>query len=150
MWLFTVLLACFCLAPARAADNAAKAAKKEQKLFQGTWKATKLIYNGKDVLADGELTLKLVIKGDVATVESTKKVKKEYPKIRLKLDPSTKTKIVDMTVLGGVQKDAVIEGIYAIKGKELKICAKVFGTERPDKFESKEGTSVVLLVLMKE
>src|SRR5262249_28395891 len=103
------------------------AVKGEIKKLQGVWKTAALTYNGKDFLADGKLSINFVFKGDVATIEANDEVKKEYAKIRVKLDPSTTPKIMDMTVLGGVQKDTVIEGIYELKGDELKICAKVFG-----------------------
>jgi uncharacterized protein (TIGR03067 family) len=89
-------------------------------------------------------------KGDEAVVEGNDAVKKEYAKIRVKLDLSTMPKSMDITVVGGVQKDAVIEGIYELKEDELKICAKVFGNDRPTGFSSPEGSSIFLLVLKRQ
>jgi len=131
-------------------DAPKDAVKKELDRLQGTWKATALTYNGKDFFADGKASFQFIIKGDVAVIKGNDKVKKEYAKIRLKLDPATKPKIVDITVTGGVQKDAVIEGIYQLKGDEFKICARVFGTDRPSEFDSPEGSSIALLVLKRE
>jgi len=132
-----------------AADDAAdKAAKKEVAKLQGTWKATSLQYNGKDI-AD-KYPIQLVFKDDLATVASSKEVEKEYTKITFKPDPSTDPMCVDLVIAAGVQKDAVLEGIYKIKDDELTICAKVFGKERPTEFASKEGTSIVLIVLKKD
>jgi uncharacterized protein (TIGR03067 family) len=131
------------------ADDAAdKAKKKEVAKLQGTWKATSLQYNGKDI-AD-KYPIQLVFKDDQATVGSSQEVEKEYTKIIFKADPSTDPKAVDLVIAAGVQKDAVLEGIYKIKDDELTICAKVFGQERPTEFASKEGSSIVLVVLKKE
>ena len=94
--------------------------------------------------------LKFVFKGDQASVEGNAAVKKEYAKISFKLDPSTTPGCVDMTIGAGVQKDAVIEGIYQLKDDELRICARVFGKDRPIEFSSPEGSSIVLLVLKRE
>lgn len=133
-----------------AADNADDAVKKEVAKLQGTWSATSLRWNGKDMPTDGKLAIQFVFKGDQATVKSSKAVEKEYAKITFKLDPSTDPPVVDLVVSGGVQKDAKIEGIYRIKDDELTICAKVFGMDRPTVFESPEGSSIVLMVLKRE
>src|SRR5262245_7986842 len=130
-----------CLLPLAADD----AGKKELEKFQGTWVTKKLEYNGKDVTE--KYGIRLVFKGDVGTVKGNDAVQKEYARLQVKLDPSTTPRCVDMKILGGVQKDAVIEGIYELKGGELKICAKVIGNERPTKFDSPAGQSIVLLVL---
>src|SRR5262249_22487234 len=132
------------------AEEGDKDARSEVKKLKGTWKTAKLIWNGKDYLAGGKKGFNFVFKGDVATIEGNDAVKKEYAKIRVKLDLSTTPKIMDITVLGGVQKDAVIEGIYELKGDELKICAKVFGKDRPSEFASPAGSSIALLVLKRE
>jgi uncharacterized protein (TIGR03067 family) len=91
-----------------------------------------------------------VFKGDTAIVEGNDKVKKEYAKIRVKLDPSASPKLVDISVAGGTQKGAVIKGIYQLKGDELKVCARVFGNGRPTEFASPAGSSIVLLVLKRQ
>ena len=36
-----------------------------------------------------------------------------------------------------------------LKDDELRICAKVFGTDRPSEFKSPDGSSIVLLKLKK-
>jgi uncharacterized protein (TIGR03067 family) len=90
---------------------------------------------------------KFVFKDDVVTVEGEAKLTKEYGKIKVKLDPAATPKLMDLSIAVGSQKDASIEGIYELKEDELRICAKVLGSERPNKFESPDGTSVVLLKL---
>ena len=128
-----------------AADAAKDAGKEVLTKMKGSWSATSLQYNGKDITE--KYKLKFVFKGDLATVEASAAVKREYPKIKFKLDPSTTPACVDMTIAGGVQDALVIEGIYELKGDQLKICAKVLGKDRPAEFASPEGSSIVLLVL---
>jgi uncharacterized protein (TIGR03067 family) len=137
-------------ATSAAAVGGADKAKEDLKKLEGTWKATALTYNGKDFLADGKGGFQFVFNGAEATIQGNDKVKKEYGKIRLKLDPSTTPRTVDITVTDGIQKDAVIEGIYELKDAELRICAKVFGNERPTEFAAPEGSSIVLLVLKRD
>ncbi len=91
-----------------------------------------------------------MIKGDVAAVEGNDAVKKEYTKLKMKLDPSTMPKCLDITIVGGVQNEMVMESIYEVKGDELKLAVKVVGKERPGKFESAEGESVALLKLKRQ
>jgi uncharacterized protein (TIGR03067 family) len=125
-------------------------AKKDLAQFQGTWTAKVVTYNGKDFLAGGKGGFRFVIKDDVAVIEGNKAVKKEYARIKLKLDTSARPKLLDITVAGGIQTGAVIEGIYELKGDEWRICARVLGKERPLVFESPEGSSIVLLVLQRQ
>jgi uncharacterized protein (TIGR03067 family) len=131
----------------KAKDREKDPAKKELDAFQGAWTSAELVYNGKDFLADGKAPLRFVFKGNEATIEASEAVKKEYAKIKIKLDPSTMPKCVDITVSAGGQINAVIEGIYELKKDEIRICAKVLGKERPNEFASPDGSSIVLLVL---
>jgi uncharacterized protein (TIGR03067 family) len=133
-----------------AADDAGDAVQKEVAKLQGTWTATSLRWNGKDLETVGKFAIQLEFKDDQATVRSSKDVEKEYAKFRVKIDPSTDPHIVDIIIGAGVQKDAKMEGIYRIKEDELTICAKVFGNDRPTDFESAEGSSTVLIVLKRE
>jgi uncharacterized protein (TIGR03067 family) len=118
--------------------------KKEIEKLQGTWSVSELTYNGKD---HSKLKFNFVFKGNEAVVEGDDKIKVEYARIKVKVDPTTMPKLFDITVAGGTQKDAVMEGIYEFKGEELRICAKVFGKDRPAEFASPDGSSIVLMVL---
>ena len=118
--------------------------KKEIAKFDGTWTVSEITYNGKD---HSKLKFNFVFKGDEAVVEGNDQVKVEYARLKIKLDPTTTPKILDLTVGAGVQKDASMEGIYEFKGDELRICIKVFGKDRPTEFASPDGSSVALLVL---
>src|SRR5262249_62265273 len=94
--------------------------------------------------------IKLTFKGNAGTVEADAKIKKEYAKIKIKLDATTTPKLIDVEISGGSQKGSKFEGIYELKGNKLKLCVKITGNDRPDKFESKEGDSVALLELEKK
>src|SRR5262245_32890999 len=119
--------------------------KKLLDALQGEWTVAGLEYNGKN-MAD-KFKLVFVFKGNVASVEGDEAVRTEYAKLSFKFDPSTDPKCVDLTVLGGIQKDATMEGIYELKGDELRLCVKVFGKDRPNEFKSPDGSSIVLLTL---
>ncbi len=121
----------------------AEEGKKDLAALEGTWTLESLQYDGKDLT--GQYKFALVIKGKTATIEGSNTIKNEYAKIGLKLDPSTTPKCLDLTVVGGTQKDSVLEGIYEVKGDEMKWCVKVLGKERPGKFESPEGESIALV-----
>lgn len=125
------------------------AVKKDLTKLEASWTATSVQYNGKEFLSD-KFGLRFVIKGDIATVESTAEVKKEYAKMKLKIDPGTTPACMDLTVTAGIQKDAVMEAVYQVKDDELKICIRVLGKDRPGEFESPEGSSIALLVFKKD
>src|SRR5687768_1154924 len=114
MFRTALLLGTLWAAGASAQDDKAK---KDLEALQGTWEVEALEYNGKDVA--GRYKFSFVFKGDVGTVEGNDAVKKEYAKVSIKLDPATTPPCIDMTILGGIQKDAVIEGIYRLQGDEL-------------------------------
>ena len=124
--------------------------KEELKKLQGDWKATKVTYNGEALSDDatGKITMKL--KGDTAQVGANKSIKGEYTKVQFKIDPSVTPKSMDVTIIAGGQKGATMEGIYKLEKDRLTICAKVLGMDRPTKFESPAGESIVLIVLEKQ
>ena len=116
----------------------------ELEKLKGTWSVTDLTYNGKD---HNTLKFNFVFKGDEVVVEGNDRVKLEYARFKVKLDLTTTPKLFDITVGGGVQKGAAMEGIYELKDNELRICLKVFGKDRPADFKSADGSSNALLVL---
>jgi uncharacterized protein (TIGR03067 family) len=124
--------------------------KKELARFAGTWSLSELNWNGKDLTGNPKTAFRFVFKGDEAVVEGSEAVRKEYARIEFKIDPSTRPRIMDITVTGGTQKDAAIEGIYEFKDGQLRICARVFGKDRPGTFEAPAGSSIVLVVLKRE
>jgi uncharacterized protein (TIGR03067 family) len=126
---------------------AAQTSDKEVDKLQGTWMPQKLLYNGKDLSEDARFKFKLIFKGKQATLVGGADTVKDYGKLLFKLDPSTSPRICDMSV---GNSDQVIEGIYELKGNELKICARVFGKDRPTEFSSPGGAGIALAVFKKE
>jgi len=130
-----------------ASANAEDAAKKDLENLQGLWEMTEGVHDGRDVSAD--VKIKLKIKGDEVAVEGNEEVTKDYAKFKIKIDPSTSPKAMDLIVTGGEQKDTTLEGIYELKGDKLKIAVKLGGKERPTKFGSPEGSSIAYMVLQR-
>ncbi len=95
-------------------------AKKETAKFQGTWNLSALSYDGEE----HKLKFKIVFKGNEGIVEDNDDVKREYAKIKFKLNPAAKPRTMDISVVSGSQTDATMEGIYELKDDELRICAK--------------------------
>lgn len=132
---------------------AADAKEEVQKVVdqvQGSWTTTSLIFNGKDVSGEGYAKLRFIFKGNEAALEGSDQVKKEYARLAFQFDPSTMPRLLDITIKAGTQKDLKVEGIYELKGDELKICVRVTGNERPADFTSAENSQVALLVLKRE
>lgn len=119
--------------------------RKDVDALQGAWAVEGLEYNDKDL--KDKYKISFTVKGDVLTVEGDGEVRKEYAKLAFKLDPSTTPKCLDLTVAGGSQKDALMEGIYELKGDEVRLCVRVFGKDRPSEFKSPDGSSIALLSL---
>jgi uncharacterized protein (TIGR03067 family) len=123
--------------------------KKELDKIQGTWTTSSIEYNGKS-FDDLAKDLQFVFKGDTATVEGNANVRKDYATLTFKLDPSVTPKQLDLTVKAGGQKDAVMQGIYELKGDELRLCVLVFGRDRPTEFAAPAGSVTALVVLKRE
>jgi uncharacterized protein (TIGR03067 family) len=132
------------LALAATAQN--DAGKKELDKLQGAWSVVRLEYSGEEIKSK----IRFVLKGDQAVVEADDNIKKEYARIKFKLDPSTMPRIVDVSVADGIQKGTVLEGIYELKADEWKLCIKVIGKERPSEFSAPAGSSNCLVVLKRE
>jgi uncharacterized protein (TIGR03067 family) len=124
------------------------AVKKELAALQGTWTIEALQYNGQDV--SGKYKMSLTIKDDMGTIGGNEQVQKEYGKIKLKLDPGSTPKCLDLVIVAGAQNETVLEAIYELKGDELKLCVKAIGKDRPGKFESPEGENIALVTFKRE
>lgn len=120
--------------------------KKDVDRFAGAWTVDGVTYDG----VDHKLKFKIVFKGNEGKVEGNDKIADQYGAVRFTIDPKASPKTIDLTISLGSQTDAKMRGIYELKGDELRVCVKVFGTDRPKEFEAPDGSSAALLVLKRE
>jgi uncharacterized protein (TIGR03067 family) len=127
-----------------------KTAEKELKELEGTWVVETMIGGGKDFYADGQPKAVVIFKGDKARVEGNELLQKLYTSFTVKVDPTTTPKCLDMVITEGSMKGERVECIYEVKGDELKMCARLGSGERPSKFESPEGSPIILAVAKRQ
>jgi len=140
-----VVFALVSLGVASAQDDAGK---KELKKFQGTWQVVSAQDSGNPVPEEVVQNLKIVIKGKQLTLKGVEDLIQKFGKITLTIDPATTPKIIDFKIEAGSEKGNSFEGIYELKGKQLKICsATVSGGNRPNEFKAESGSNRVLFVL---
>ena len=120
---------------ARADDKAD--VEKELKKLQCTWTFESVEVGGKEQPAAD-------FKGMTVTFEGNKFIVKKGDEViqvgTEKLDPSRSPKTVDVTVVEGLNKGAVMLGIYEISGDTLKVCFDPEGKKRPTEFKSAPGS----------
>jgi uncharacterized protein (TIGR03067 family) len=136
-----------CLPLGAAQDDAVK---KEQAKLQGVWQVLNSEEDGKATPEFIVQALKLEIKGNQITIKGVEDLVKKFGKVTLTIDPATTPKIIDFKIEAGSEKDNVYEGIYELKGDELRICASVVKGARPEEFKTKAGSNRALFVLKRE
>jgi uncharacterized protein (TIGR03067 family) len=116
--------------------------KIDLKQLQGKWTLAALEVNGKDVPVQRLDGTKLTIKGNDYTIELKNKT---VIVCKLKLDPSTDPKHLDMTFLEGENKDKVHKAIYRIDGDKFQLCRGLTpDKERPNQFATWPDTNYFL------
>jgi uncharacterized protein (TIGR03067 family) len=117
--------------------------EKEFKKFQGIWTFESVEAGGKKAPADQ-------LKGATITFAADKfTVKKGDEVIQVgtqKLDPSRSPKTIDVRMTEGLNKGAVMLGIYEIDGDTLKVCFDEEGKQRPTEFKSPAGSATFVNV----
>jgi uncharacterized protein (TIGR03067 family) len=126
---------------ARAGDNTD--VEKERKKFQGTWTFESVEADGKKQPAAEFKGMTLTFEGDRFTVKKGDEVIMVGTQ---KLDPSRSPKAVDVKVAKGLNKGAVMLGIYEIRGDTLKVCFDPEGKKRPTEFKSASGSQTFVAV----
>src|SRR5262249_14838532 len=121
----------------------------EEKL-QGTWTVVSMERRGKAAPADEVNAYKVIIKGDLFTVED-KREGKEEEQLKITLDPTKKPKAIDLIPQGRKKGRGTLKGIYELDGDTLKInVTKRENGERPTAFASGTDKDESLLVLKRE
>jgi uncharacterized protein (TIGR03067 family) len=123
-----------------------EAAQKEVKKLDGKWKVVKNVVNGEE--QSTEVNKYLTFTGRKLAVDD-----KEAAEITA-LDPSTDPKCIDLKITlddTGIAKGTVFEGIYKLDGDDLQLAIHIGSDKkRPDKFESANNSSIVLVTLKRE
>jgi uncharacterized protein (TIGR03067 family) len=125
---------------ARADDKAA--VEKELKKFQGTWTFESVETGGKEIQATEFKGMTVTFEGDKFTVKKGDEVIQAATQ---KLDPSRSPKTLDVTVTEGLNKGAVMLGIYEISGDTLKVCFDPEGKKRPTQFKTGPGSQTLVV-----
>ena len=125
----------------RAGDKAD--VEKELKKFHGVWTFASVEAGGKKAPAADFQGMTVTFAGDKYTVKKGDEVIQVG---RQKLDPSRSPKTIDVTVTEGLNKGAVMLGIYEIDGDTLKVCFDEGGKERPTEFRSTPGSQTFVNV----
>jgi uncharacterized protein (TIGR03067 family) len=142
LYLFTLAgLALAAPAPPQPED----VAKKDLAKMQGAWTVESVRHSGADEPAESVAKDKVVIDGDKFTIKHDGRDEEST----IKLDPSKTPKALDVTLASG---EAML-GIYELDGDTLKIAVTGPPAKQPEekgraaKFESPEGSGLVLVVL---
>jgi uncharacterized protein (TIGR03067 family) len=117
--------------------------EKEFKKFHGVWTFESAEAGGRKTPADDLKGVTLTFAGDKYTVKRGDEVIQVGTQ---KLDPSKSPKAIDVTVTEGLNKGAVMLGIYEIDGDTLKVCFDEEGKKRPTEFKSAPGSQTFVNV----
>jgi RNA polymerase sigma-70 factor (ECF subfamily) len=136
--------------PKPAAEDATKAQDADKKTdkdkLQGTWVPVTVEFRGRKV-SEQEIkdkNFEMIFTGDKVTIPTSQGDTQE---VTYKLDPAKKPKHIDFLI----SKDEPSKAIYLLQGDTLKVCMPMKeGDERPTEFESKTGTSILLMELKKK
>ncbi len=111
-------------------------AKSDQELIQGTWEVVSGEKGGEKLPEEIVKAIKITFKGDKLSLAHGDDAKEAT----FKLDPAKKPRHLDANIDG-----KTIEAIYALEGKNLKICAGEPASPRPKDFKG-EGENIFLVL----
>lgn len=120
----------------------------EDKKFEGTWVVTMMETGGQKVPEQAFADMTFTFKGKKYEQKVGDKLVEAGTQ---DLDPSKTPKQMDITVSEGEAKGEKQLAIYEIDGDKAKICAAIHGDkERPNKFETKEGSMSMIFELKRK
>ena len=125
-----------------AAPGDKEAPKKEAPTLVGDWDGEKAVRGGKErPVPEGGITITFTKDGKLLFKEGAKDTTEGSYKVDAKKDPAE----IDLTP---PKEEGTLVGIYKLDGDTLTICLSEKGsTDRPTRFESPEGTNVMLITL---
>jgi uncharacterized protein (TIGR03067 family) len=125
-----------------AAPGDKEAAKKEAPSIVGEWDGEKAVRGGMErPVPEGGIKITFTADGKLVVKEGNKDAAEGTYKVDAKKNPAE----IEVTP---PKEDGVRIGIYKIEGDTLTICrADKDSTDRPTKFESPDGTNVMLMTL---
>ncbi len=128
------------LAPTATGDDKTDA---DLKAMVGKWKIEKAELSGKDI-SDAIKEAKFEI---TAGGKYTLQIGEEKDAGSFTIDPSKKPKEIDVKPTAGPLKDKTMKAIYKLDGDTMTVCYQHDADgKRPEKFESKDGTTHLLIV----
>jgi uncharacterized protein (TIGR03067 family) len=133
------VLVVLCLVDAPAKDVAA-----DGKSLQGSWTATTAENGGRKV---EQATIQVVFKDDSLRLFEENKL---LATATFRLQADGEARLIDLSFTEGSIKGTHSEGIYALKGNDLRICFSLNEKERPTEFTSAPGSQFLLLVLQRD
>jgi uncharacterized protein (TIGR03067 family) len=119
----------------------------ELKKWQGTWRYTSVIMEGKAGLQEKLAKRTITFTGDKWAVREDGNLLQAGT---LKLDPAKKPAQIDALVSEGPDKGLTMLGIYEIKGDTLKVCFDPMGKARPTSFTPKGGEFATIIERVKK
>ena len=97
--------------------------------------------DGKELPADGFKGMTVVFEGNKYSVKKGDEV---IQTAALKIDPSRSPRTLDIAVVEGLDKGAVMLGIYEFSGDTLKVCFDPVG-KRPTQFKTGSGSQTLVV-----
>ena len=117
----------------------------------GTWQVVGHQTNGKPTNEEHWRKVQFVFNGTRLTFLGDEVLSKKIAKITLVIDPATTPAVIDLKIVEGEFKGTMLEGVYEIKGDDLKICFRNDEMKnRPTDFSTNQDASRVLFVLKRE
>ena len=145
--LIALFAGCVLLISSASAGKPDDAVAAEYKALVGTYTVAKAELGGKDITEH----LK-IMKFDIRDGgKYTAQVGEQKDDASFTADPSKKPREMDVKPNGGPHKGKIVKVIYKLDGDHLLICYDYEKPEnRPTAFESKDGTSVLLVIYKRE
>jgi uncharacterized protein (TIGR03067 family) len=117
----SALLCAAALVPPMPTDDAAR--------LQGSWVCISVRGCGADMTGRETKSMSIVVRGNKITMKA------EQTAATFKLHPTRKPKVIELTFISeGLLEDISLQGIYALRSDELRICVSVNDNVLPTQF----------------